>query len=119
MTDCTFTNHLIRQMAFSRATFGPGSRTAMVIDHLKKEIEEVELSYGSVDEWTDVVILALDGLTRSISAVLESRGEYDPNAAVARYAVEMIRAKQGKNELRNWPDWRMADPNKAIEHVRD
>ncbi|ORE90489.1 hypothetical protein ATO13_22326 [Stappia sp. 22II-S9-Z10] len=119
MTDCTFTNHLIRHMAFSRATFGPGSRTGGVIDHLRKEIEEVELSYGSADEWVDVVILAIDGLTRSIGAVLESRGEADPNAAVARYAVEMIRAKQGRNELRDWPDWRTADTSKAIEHVRD
>ena len=29
-----------------------------------------------------------------------------------------IVAKQTKNELRKWPDWRTADPNKAIEHDR-
>ena len=27
-------------------------------------------------------------------------------------------AKQVKNEARTWPDWRTADPNKAIEHDR-
>lgn len=29
-----------------------------------------------------------------------------------------IEAKQARNESRTWPDWRTADPNKAIEHDR-
>lgn len=144
--------HLTRQAAFSRATFGPGPRTEGVIDHVKKELREVEKCYeprtrtvitGSyispesmkrvestreepveIDpkeqhedaalEWADVAILGLDGLTRAISAA-------NPDwtfARVAAKAVEMIVAKQGKNELRDWPDWRTAAPGKAIEHVR-
>jgi hypothetical protein len=59
--------HLIRQMAWSHATFGPGERTQGVIDHIKKELVEVERANGDSSEWVDVVILALDGLTRRLA----------------------------------------------------
>lgn len=107
--------HLLRQMAFSRATFGPGERRQGVSDHIRKELVEVAQASDAddaADEWVDVVILALDGLTR---ALIASGMLHDRAAAVA---VEMIRQKQGRNEERIWPDWRTADPNKAIEHVR-
>lgn len=29
-----------------------------------------------------------------------------------------INEKQARNQSRIWPDWRLADPEKAIEHVR-
>ncbi|WP_425330533.1 dATP/dGTP pyrophosphohydrolase domain-containing protein [Mycobacteroides abscessus] len=32
--------------------------------------------------------------------------------------LDAIVAKQSRNEQREWPDWRTADPEKAIEHVR-
>lgn len=54
--------HLKRQMAWSHATFGPGERTAGVIDHIRKELVEVEQGDGDASEWVDVVILALDAL---------------------------------------------------------
>ena len=59
--------HLLRQMAFSHATFGPGTRTNGVVDHIRKELVEVLESNGSADEWVDVVILGLDGLTRELA----------------------------------------------------
>ena len=59
--------HLMRQMAFSKSTFGSGTRTAGVLDHITKEIEEVRESGGSAEEWVDLVILAMDGLTRQLS----------------------------------------------------
>lgn len=131
--------HLTRQAAFSRATYGPGPRTQGVIDHVTKELKEVAKCYepdfeppelpqppvtrypedaarhvAAAKEWTDVAILGIDGLTRVISAA-------HPDwtfERVADCAVKMIVAKQGKNELRDWPDWRTAEPGKAIEHVR-
>ena len=129
MTD--FVTHLTRQAAFSRATFGPGPRTEGVIDHVGKELREVAKVYAENDgnpgeepdfhthmeaaeERTDVAILGIDGLTRAISAANPNL----PFDQVAAKAVEMIVAKQGKNELRDWPDWRTAAPGKAIEHVR-
>lgn len=113
MTD--FEQHLVRQMVFSRATFGPGERRAGVIEHIRKELIEVEQSGGSAEEWADVVILALDGLTRELWAGVEYRITAD---IAAQRAVDTLVMKQAKNERRNWPDWRTADPNKAIEHDR-
>ena len=137
--------HFTRQAAFSRATFGPGPRTKGVIDHVKKELREVENIYepgytvliskkttrngveeireapherqrhgAAAEEWTDVTILGIDGLTRAIWA---SKPEWTADQ-VAQQAVEFILAKQGKNEKRNWPDYRTAPADAAIEHVR-
>ena len=108
--------HLLRQMAFSHATFGPGERTAGVIDHIRKELVEVETANGDSSEWVDVVILALDGLTRRLAFC--NGGRNNPES-VAEMACGMIRGKQARNEARTWPDWRTADPNKAIEHDRE
>lgn len=110
--------HLKRQIAFSRATFGPGERREGVADHIRKEIDKEILrddvdAVEAADEWVDVVILALDGLTRALAA----SGVAWRHIPVC--ACQVIEAKQSKNEQRDWPDWRTADPNKAIEHNRD
>lgn len=109
--------HLRRQMAFSRATFGPGERREGVIDHIRKELAEVaecEDVRAAAEEWVDLVILSLDGLTR---ALVEARphGWED----VPGQAATMIARKQAVNEQRDWPDWRTAALDKAIEHRRD
>jgi hypothetical protein len=112
--------HLIRQMAFSHATFGPGTRAEGIMDHLKKEIEEVkqalpEGAQVAASEWVDLVILSLDGLTRQLAYCNGERRDPD---AVAEDACNMIVGKQTRNEARSWPDWRTADHRKAIEHIR-
>lgn len=96
--------HLHRQREFSERTFGPGARTAGVLDHIRKELTEVEADPGDVFEWVDLVILALDGAWRAGHA--------------PRAIVDALVAKQTRNEGRSWPDWRTADPGKAIEHDR-
>jgi len=96
--------HLIRQRAFSLATFGPGPRTAGVCDHIRKELVEVEAAPDDITEWADVVILAFDGALRA---------GHEPQAI-----IDAIKAKQTRNESREWPDWRTQDPTKAIEHIR-
>lgn len=116
--------HLKRQMAFSRATFGPGERRAGVIDHIRKELDEVAAAAGPIEaakEWTDVVILALDGLTRALQCVNPHGAGFDPRRyrAAPAEACHRITYKQAENELRVWPDWRTADPDRAIEHVRE
>lgn len=112
-----FVAHLTRQAAFSRATFGPGARTAGVSDHIRKELEEIaacKFEDDKIHEWVDVAILALDGLTRSVSAA-HTHWTLDD---VARYAVAAVVKKQAVNEMRKWPDWRTAAADKAIEHDR-
>lgn len=96
--------HLVRQREWSERTFGPGERTAGVLDHIRKELAEVEAAPGDVFEWIDLVILAFDGAWRAGHDV----------AAI----VGALQTKQARNESRTWPDWRTAEPGKAIEHVR-
>lgn len=96
--------HLERQRAWSERTFGPGARTAGVVDHIRKELREIEADPADVSEWIDVVILALDGAWRA---------GFSPDQIIAAMV-----AKQTKNEARVWPDWRQAAPDKAIEHDR-
>ncbi|PZU83957.1 MAG: hypothetical protein DI527_23405 [Chelatococcus sp.] len=96
--------HLARQRDFSIETFGPGPRTKGVIDHIRKELTEIEADPSDIEEWVDVIILAFDGAWRA---------GWEPHKI-----VEAIVAKQAKNEARQWPDWRTADPDKAIKHVR-
>ena len=111
------TAHLHRQAAFSRATFGPGPRTKGVQDHISKEFKEINELEDEADraaEWVDVAILGLDGLLRSLSTAY-------PNETldrIAQRAVSLIAAKQAKNEMRSWPDWRGSSPDVAIEHDR-
>lgn len=96
--------HLEHQRAWSIQTFGPEQRVAGVLDHIRKELKEIEADPSDVSEWVDVLILAFDGAWRA---------GWEP-----REIVQAIQDKQAKNEARSWPDWRTADPNKAIEHDR-
>ncbi len=99
--------HLERQRAFSLGAFGPGTRVVGVIDHITKELVEIEETEAAgndtLEEWVDVILLALDGAWRSGATPYE--------------VAQAIRDKQAINENRTWPDWRTANPEKAIEHV--
>lgn len=106
--DLVLVDHLYRQREFSARTYGPGNRVAGLCDHIRKELvevqEDLEAGGDTLAEWIDVVILGFDGAWRS--------------GATPEQIVAALVAKQTKNEGRKWPDWRTADPNKAIEHDR-
>ena len=76
--------HLERQREWSARTFGPGARTAGVIDHITKELDEVAADPADVLEWADLLILAFDGALRA---------GHEPAAIIAA-----IKAKQSVNE---------------------
>ena len=117
--------HMKRAIAFSRATYGPGPRSKGVVDHIRKELAELETNPDdgiASNEWVDVVILGLDGLWRAKEAELNAGSLLlipHTGDEIAERVVEAIVSKQNKNELRTWPDWRTASPDRAIEHVRD
>lgn len=99
---------LLVQRAFSFETFGPprGEQpSAGVIDHIRKELGEIEEDPFDLMEWVDVIILAFDGALRA---------GHDPAAIIRAYHEKMA-----INRERDWPDWRTAEPGKAIEHIRD
>ena len=102
---CIDVEHIERQITFSRNTFGPGERRAGVIDHIRKELVEIE-DDGVLSEWVDVIILALDGAWRS--------------GATPHQIIAAVKAKQVKNEARDWPGYltdldAMPDPTPIIE----
>lgn len=97
-------DHLGRQRSFSHKTFGPGQRLQGALDHLRKELVEVQENPQDVEEWADVIILACDGAMRA--------------GIEPQELIDTVIAKQGKNEEREWPDWRTQAPDKAIEHLK-
>lgn len=103
--DFDLVRHLHRQRVWSEATFGPGRRTEGVLHHIFKELREIEAAPDDLTEWIDVALLALDGAWRA---------GYSPEEIARALAM-----KQQLNEARQWPDWRTAEPGRAIEHVRE
>jgi hypothetical protein len=97
--------HIERQQRFSEKAFGPGVRTKAILDHIRKELREIESQPFDLEEWIDGVLLHLDGAWRA---------RYSPAEIAAK-----LQQKLAKNEQREWPDWRTADPDKAIEHIRE
>jgi len=96
--------HIEQQHDFSLRTFGPGKRTKGVIDHIRKELREIEGAPTDLMEWIDVITLGLDGAWRA---------GYEPEQI-----AQALHDKLERNKARDWPDWRTTDPDKAIEHVR-
>ena len=97
-------SYLARQIEWSRNTFGPALRTKGVIDHIRKELSEIEADPHDLSEWIDVVILAMDGFWRH-------------GGSAADFLPRLL-TKQQKNMARNWPDWRDRSEDHAIEHDR-
>jgi hypothetical protein len=98
-------DYVHKQIVWSTDTFGPGQRTKGVIDHIKKELREVEeAAPDNLEEWIDVIILALDGAWRSGHNPLE--------------ICDALMAKQKVNMRRKWADWRELGDDVAIEHDR-
>ncbi len=93
-----------RQIDWSRETFGPALRTKGVIDHIRKELREIEQDPRDLSEWVDVIILAMDGFWRHGG----QPGDLMP----------ALLGKQKMNMARVWPDWRTMSEDQAIEHDR-
>jgi hypothetical protein len=96
--------YLRRQRNFSEKAFGPGDRAKGVVDHIRKELVEVEEAPSDLKEWIDVATLALDGAWRA---------GYSPEQIAAQLDATLTR-----NEGRTWPDWRTMPTDRAIEHDR-
>ncbi len=100
----TIQTYYERQIEWSRETFGPALRTKGVLDHIRKELGEIEQEPHDLSEWVDVVILAMDGFWR--------------HGGKAADLLPALLAKQKKNMARTWPDWRTMGEDRAIEHDR-
>jgi hypothetical protein len=92
-----------RQRLWSRKTFGNGKRTKGIIAHIRKELAEIEAKPDDLEEWIDVVILALDGYWRHGGEPID--------------LMWHLQAKQDKNYDRQWPA--PGPEDEPVEHVRE
>lgn len=95
-------DYLKNQIGWSRVTFGSSKRTIGIIKHIRKELIEVRKKPDDLQEWIDVIILALDGYWRH-------GGNPD---AIMNWLIN----KQEINFKRNYPFPRC--DNEASEHLR-
>lgn len=103
----SFEDYLRRHLEWGHATFGTpadGRGPKGPLDHLKKEVKEITDDPYDLEEWIDAIILSIDGFLRA--------------GGKLTMVLPMLLKKQAKNAGRDWPDWKTADPDKAIEHVR-
>ena len=105
MTSVIDAAFLEAQREFSLRTYGPGLRTEGVLDHIAKESGEIRDDPTDMEEWVDIILLAIDGAQRLGTPVQD--------------IIDAVHAKAARNRARRWPDWRSAEPVKAIEHIRE
>jgi hypothetical protein len=91
-----------RQAEWSNRTFGAGWRTKGIVEHIRKELLEILADPGDLEEWIDVMILAMDGYWRAGGNPLD--------------LMRRLQEKQNKNFARQWPTQMPED--KAVEHIR-
>ena len=89
------------QRNWSLRTFGRGKRTEGLCRHIEKELAEIRAKPDDVEEWIDVMLLAMDGAWRA-------------GATPAEVEKALIR-KQDKNFDRKWVVGAQDEP---CEHVR-
>lgn len=98
--------HCDRAIAFSRKTFGNHSTPESMSKHIQKELEEIAAKPDDLEEWIDVIILAIDGANRFAGGTGES-------------IAKQLLAKQEKNESRKWPDPLTVKPGEPILHIKE
>lgn len=98
----TLAGYLRDQWCWSLHTFGPGKRTKGIIQHIRKELTEIEAKPDDLSEWVDVAILAMDGYWR--------------HGGKPEDLMADLLAKQEKNFARTWPTPTSED--EAVEHDR-
>lgn len=96
---------------FSNKAFGPptpeNNREAGIIDHIKKELKEIQKAdtpEEKMNEWVDIILLGIDGAGRT--------------GCTSAKIAKAVWAKYQKNLVRSWPDWRTVGPDKAVQHKR-
>lgn len=94
--------YLEMQRGWSLRTFGAGRRTVGITRHIEKELAEIRADPTDLDEWIDVIILAVDGFWR--------------HGGQPEDIMERLCAKQMVNFARKWPAPQPED--QATEHIK-
>lgn len=94
--------YLTAQRFWSRRTFGEAKRTIGITTHIEKECEEIRKAPSDLEEWIDVMILAMDGYWRAGGSPQDLAWH--------------LQVKQDKNFARQWPAPR--PETEATEHLK-
>lgn len=94
-------SYLYRHIEWSDRVFGPGPRTAGLLKHIAKELDEIKEKPLDLSEWIDVLILAFDGAWRAGHSV-----------------EEMLLALQEKQNVNFKRKWVIRGSDEPIEHDR-
>lgn len=97
-------DYIEKQIEWSKVTFKDHPNIDSILDHIRKELKEIEQNPTDPYEWIDLIILAIEGAWRI--ANLSEHG-------IEQYLIQ----KQLINKQRNWPDVTTFPKGKAIEHV--
>ena len=100
-----FISFVLRHKNWADKTFGINRGVLGRIKHIEKELIELKNNPNGPEEWIDILMLTLDGLGL-IGLSPEN-------------ILEELYSKLEKCKNRKWPDWKSADPNKPIEHIRE
>lgn len=101
----TFTDYVEEQKEWALETFGPGDDISGLLEHIKKEVKEIEQAPQDVEEWIDIIILAIEGAWRS--------------GAKPWFIEQTLEHKLEKNRARKWPDLDSIKAGEPIEHLKD
>lgn len=92
-----------QKVVWSKKIFGEGKRTHGILAHILKELAEIERQPTDLEEWVDVILLAIDGASR---------------AGYSGDEIECaIISKQMKNVMREWPKGDHPE-HVAVEHIK-
>jgi len=99
----TIERHLADQSEWSARTFGHGTRTKGVLLHIQKELDEIADNPHDLEEWIDVILLAMDGYWR--------------HGGEPKDILRRLRSKLLKNMERKWPSPISQDV--PVEHIAE
>ena len=113
---------ITHQILFSLKTFGPGLRQEGLLRHIEKEMNEVRSAdEHAVDEWADIILLAIDGAWRSWNQIddIES-APLDYAVFIAQGVSKAIELKLLENQYRRqWPELGTVPEDAPTEHIRE
>jgi hypothetical protein len=89
-----------KQMRWSANTFGRTPRLKGILEHIRKEVQEIEEKPSDISEWADVIILAIDGAWRQ--------------GFTAHQICQALEEKQLKNFSRVW---NVQGDDQPCEHI--
>lgn len=91
-----------RYALWSQQAIGPGQRTEGILKHITKELDEIRAEPDELEEWVDLINLAIDGATR--------RG-YSGKDIIKGLLEKFMRLQDRK--------FNQVNENEPCEHIRD